>query len=296
MSVLYVPRSTWFLGAPTNNSGTPRPRLAPLRPQMTRHYTGSPPASRNATWAAKDWMPWFQTVALASGKSYEYNYVIPPRADGSAQVWEYAGGYQAAHSAGENDISVGVLFAIGVANHPSFDKYDPTKPTVWEPLTDEMVDAYRWLRDEHLKPLGIVAPSVAEIEHRHMPGAATDCPGQSVIFRDVDLDAPYQPEDWTMRPKPGRPLDTRETGNPFKRGETRTVPIDMASEAILRIQVVNPHEAGWLSLDGGNTVAVNFWPGQPVAAGTVYTGLDVGRIHILATAACDVIVDVQGVG
>jgi hypothetical protein len=194
MTVLFVPRSTWFAGTPTSNAGTPRPRLKVPVPTLTRHYTGSPPSYRAKTWAAEDFMPWFQTVALASAKSYEYNYVIPPRMDGAGpQVWEYAGTYQAAHSQGENDVAIGVLFAIGVANHPSYPTYDPSKPTVWEPLTDGMVDAYRWLRDRLLYESGYVLPSVAEIEHRNMPGAATPCPGNSVIARAADLLVPSVP-------------------------------------------------------------------------------------------------------
>jgi hypothetical protein len=195
MTVLYVPRLAWFQGTPTSNAGVPRPRLRMPVPTITRHYTGSPPSARARTWSAQDYMPDFQRIALAAGKSYEYNYVIPPRADGSAQVWEYAGSYTAAHSAGENDISIGVLFAVGVANHPSYPTYDPTKPTIWEPITDPMVEAYRWLRDRLLTESGSVLPDVAEIEHRAMPGAATICPGRSVIGRAADLLAPLPPEE-----------------------------------------------------------------------------------------------------
>lgn len=198
MDVLYVPRSTWFAGTPTSNSGTPRPRLRVPVPTITRHYTGSPPSARARSWPAQDFMPWFQQVALASGKSYEYNYVIPPRADGSAQVWEYAGTHQAAHSAGENDAAIGVLFAIGVTNHPSYANYDRTRPTVWEECTDPMVAAYRWLRDRLLFDAGFVGDRVLELEHRHMPGAATACPGNSVTARAGDLSAPHTPEDDEM--------------------------------------------------------------------------------------------------
>lgn len=193
MAVQFVSRAAWFAGTPTNNNGTPRPKLAPLRPQMTRHYTGSPVSTKASTWAAKDWMPWFQTVAMASGKSMEYNYVIPPRADGSSQVWEYAGTYQAAHSAGENDVSVGVLFAIGVNNHPSYFNYDPNRPTQWEPITPPMIEAYRYLRDEILIRQGIVAPTVAEIDHKNMPGAATACPGVEIVAHHAELSKPYSP-------------------------------------------------------------------------------------------------------
>lgn len=193
MTVLFVPRSTWYSGAPTSNSGSPRPRLRVPVPTITRHYTGAPPMARARTWSAQDFMPDFQRIALAAGKSYEYNYVIPPRDDGSAQVWEYAGTHRAAHSAGENDVAIGVLFAVGVTNHPSYRNYDPTRPTVWEDCTDAMVTAYRWLRDVLLFDAGVITAAVLEFEHRTMPGAATACPGQSVISRFNDLAEPYPP-------------------------------------------------------------------------------------------------------
>jgi hypothetical protein len=194
MTVQFISRASWSTNPPTSNSGAVRPKLALPVPTITRHYTGSPVSRKASEWPAKEWMPWFQSVALASGKSYEYNYVIPPRADGTAQIWEYAGTYQAAHSAGENHIAVGVLFAIGVNNHPSYQSYDPTRPTQWEPLTDPMVEAYRYLRDEILSRQGIIHPVyVAEVEHQNMPGAATACPGMEVIGRRIDLNQPYTP-------------------------------------------------------------------------------------------------------
>lgn len=192
MGVLFVPRSSWHPGPPTSNNGSTRPKLRRPVPTMTRHYTGSPPDNKVRTWEPDDWMTWLQSVAVNVGKSFEYNYVIPPRAD--AEVWEYAGDYQAAHSSGENDVAVGVLFAIGVTNHPSYSNHDPTKPVVWEPITASMIAAYRWLRDVHLKPSGIVDGNVLEMEHRNMPGAATACPGNSVIAADAALDKPYVEE------------------------------------------------------------------------------------------------------
>ena len=204
MSVQFVPRSTWG-GTPTSNSGTVRLPLAFPVPTITVHYTGSPKIARASTWSAKDFMPDFQRIALASGKSFEYNYVIPPRSDGSAQVWEYAGTYQAAHSAGENAVAIGVLMCIGVDNHPSYKTYDPTKATVWEPLSDGMVEAYRWLRDEHLKHIGAVAVP-AQTPHRNMPDANTACPGNAVLARWGDLLEPYQP----ALPPPPAPEDDHQ--------------------------------------------------------------------------------------
>lgn len=198
MSVVFVPRSSWHPGPPTSNNGSTRPKLVRPVPTITRHYTGSPPDTKVAFWEPGDWMTWFQGVALASGKSFEYNYVIPPRSDGSAQVWEYAGDYQAAHSEGENAVAVGVLFAIGVTNHPSYGNYNPAKPTVWEPVNPAMIDAYRWLRDEYLNERGIVPSRVAEVEHRNMPGANTACPGNSVIGANPELSKPYEPPGGTV--------------------------------------------------------------------------------------------------
>lgn len=191
MTGVFVPRSSWHPSPPTSNAGSTRPKLKRPVPTITRHYMGAPPDAKVRFWEPGDWMTWFQGVAVNAGKSFEYNYVIPPRTDGSAQVWEYAGDYQAAHSEGENAISVGVLFALGVTNHPSYGNYQPTKPTVWEPITPPMIDAYRWLRDEHLTGSGIVADTVAEVEHRNMPGANTACPGESVIAANSQLSQPY---------------------------------------------------------------------------------------------------------
>lgn len=207
MTVVLIPRSSWHPAPPTSNSGVTRPKLARPVPTITRHYTGSPPDAKVRFWEPGDWMTWFQTVAVNAGKSFEYNYVIPPRTDGVAQVWEYAGDYQAAHSSGENDVSIGVLFAIGVTNHPSYGNYNPAKTTVWEPITDPMIDAYRWLRDIHLKGAGIVAATVAEVEHRNMPGANTACPGNQVIAADVELrlpwtETPMGPDYFTLKPPP----------------------------------------------------------------------------------------------
>lgn len=147
--------------------------------------------ARASQWSAIEFMPWFNSVALAAKKPFEYNYVIPPRADGSSQVWEYAGPYQAAHSEGENGVAIGVLFAIGVSNHPSYRTYDPTRPTVWEECTPAMIHAYQWLRDINLEQSGQVLPGVAELEHFLMPGANTACPGEQVTQHGGQLDAPY---------------------------------------------------------------------------------------------------------
>lgn len=212
MTVEFVPRSTWHPQPPTSNSGATRPRLARPVPTITVHYTGAPIRARTRTDDATTYMRRLQQIASGDGKSFEYNYVIPPRTDpAAAVVWEYAGDYQAAHSAGENAVSVGVLFALGVDNHPSYPSFDRNRPTVWELLTPGMVDAYRWLC-EHLINQGVVRSAVAQTPHRNMPGAATACPGNSILQQWADLTAPNPPpggnptmdtpDYFTLRPQP----------------------------------------------------------------------------------------------
>lgn len=194
MTPILVPRSTWYAGPPVNNDGvTARPKLArPVAGGLAIHYTGSPIRARNSTDDPQTYMRWLQDLAFRTKKSFEYNYIIPPRSDGSAQVWEYAGDYMAAHAGSTNNPRyVAVQFALGVSNHPSYSGYDPTKPTVWEPCTDAMVEAFRWLRDRILVPSGLVARSAPMLEDNDLPGRATACPGDAVRGRWVDLGKPY---------------------------------------------------------------------------------------------------------
>jgi hypothetical protein len=295
MTVIFVPRSKWYGGFPTNNSGTVRPKLKLPAPNMTRHYTGSPPSSRARTWAAVDFMPWFQTVARASGKSYEYNYIIPPRSDGTAQVWEYAGLHQAAHSSGENDIAIGVLFAIGVLNHPSYADHNPALPVVWERITDEMIEAYRWLRDVHLNGLNAVLPSVKEIEHRNMPGAATACPGEPTIAADLRLDAPYTEDDMEPLPVPDRIYDSRQSGGEFGAGETRTIPVGMCRKAFLHVTAIGRGSGEWVSISGTDTPSpssIANLDADGVASGGAPVALPDGHVRVRVQVPCHIVVDV----
>jgi hypothetical protein len=195
MTPILVPRSTWYgTGAPVNNDGvTARPKLArPVEGGIAIHYTGSPIRARNSTDDATTYMRWLQDLAFRSKKSFEYNFIIPPRADGSSQVWEYAGDYMAAHAGSTNNPRyVAVQFALGVDNHPSYSSYDPNRPTLWQPCTDAMVEAFRWLRDTILVPSGLVARGAPMVEDNDLPGRATACPGDGVRARWSDLLEPY---------------------------------------------------------------------------------------------------------
>jgi hypothetical protein len=168
------------LPAPHNNDGTTRrPLLAPYRTQLTAHYPGSPLGRSYADMFGdvkkKTYVHSVQRSAQASGKSFEYNYFV--FMDG--EVWEYAGDFLAAHSAGENADAYGVQFVNGQDDL----------------CTDAQVTAYQWLRDIHLKSRQRVTMTAQTIPHREMPGAATACPGpRAVMPRLADLRLPYAPQ------------------------------------------------------------------------------------------------------
>lgn len=153
------------------STGSPRPAISNCD-WVTVHYTGvdvrygdegDTPAEIRA----------IERWAASQSKPNEYNYVIGQ--DHDRFVYEYAGAFRAAHSGGENTRSVGVLFLNG------------TK----EPPTDQQIDKLRWLRDEVLKPSGVVKRDVATTPHKNMPGAATACPGSLILDRWDEFVLPW---------------------------------------------------------------------------------------------------------
>jgi hypothetical protein len=127
-----------------------------------------------------------QRAAIASGKAWEYNYVIG--ADRDPNIYEYAGPYRGAHSAGENDLSIGVLFLLGTGNS----------------ITRGMVRKARWLRYE-LTRWGVLAPTNRYTPHQGMPGAATLCPGASVLGSGAELSRVWDPDTDVA---PAKPIDS----------------------------------------------------------------------------------------
>lgn len=178
---VYRDRAYSGLPAPHNNNGTTlRPFLAPLRPTITCHYPGAPVGKSYAgdtmlgDVKKKIYLLNMQRYAQAAGKSFEYNYLL--FMDG--EVWEYAGDFLAAHSAGDNAESYGVQFVNGQDDL----------------CTDAQVASFRWLRDIHLKSRQRLTVSCACTPHREMPGAQTACPGDRAIMpRLGDLRAPHNP-------------------------------------------------------------------------------------------------------
>jgi hypothetical protein len=153
-----------------NSDGSARPALSD-EPFMTIHYTGV-----NVTYGDPGDTPSeivaLQNYAVLAGKPFEYNYVIGQ--DDDPFIYEYAGTFRAAHSAGENDIAVGVLMFNGTA----------------EPATDKQVRKIQWLR-AYLIETGTLNAGVDTRPHQQMPGANTSCPGQLILNRWAEIETPY---------------------------------------------------------------------------------------------------------
>lgn len=151
-----------------SSSGTLRQPLSNER-WMTAHYTGS-----SIDYTGKDAAEITRQIqrVFSASKPFEYNYVIGHEDDD--RIIEFAGKFQAAHSGGENGDSFGVLFLLGVG----------------EEITDLMIDKWRWLRDVLIAD-GSLSPNVEQLQHRQMPGAATACPGASIIRRWPEFLLPY---------------------------------------------------------------------------------------------------------
>jgi N-acetyl-anhydromuramyl-L-alanine amidase AmpD len=144
-----TPRTDVGLPARVTNTNriTARRALARNLGMIVVHYTGNARSYATADLAKS-------VQSIHRWRANEYNYVI--HADG--RIAEFAGAYQAAHCAGRNATSYGVLFLNGVD----------------DPCTDAQVASFRWLVDV-LKWTQAVAPGVRIAQHGQV--AATACPG-----------------------------------------------------------------------------------------------------------------------
>jgi hypothetical protein len=174
-------------------SGARRPPLE-LAPLIAWHWPGVV-----ATYTGRDIGAVIRAIDAAARARpvpapNEYNYVHGPDDDGL--VYEYAGPFEAAHSAGENDSAVGELFLVPIGGQ----------------ITDAQIVKHQWLRDTILIPQRIVRADVLELPHGEMPGAATQCPGPSVIASRARLIAPYQPPEEDDPNMNARPIVTTWAG------------------------------------------------------------------------------------
>jgi hypothetical protein len=152
----------------------------------------------------------------------------------------------------------------------------------------------------HTEPFGY--PYWTNSSGKACPGATKKAQVRDEILprarqiRAAWLDQPS--EDWIVKPYTKRVLDTRPTNTPLTRDTPRTFPVGMATQALVRIQALDAPRPGYLSIDGGVTSVVNYWPGQPVASDLAYVALDNGNLTLSAhgESGCHVVVDVQGIG
>jgi N-acetyl-anhydromuramyl-L-alanine amidase AmpD len=144
-----IPRTGAGLSAVVRgfNRISKRPLLAKEIPLIVCHYTGVKKRYASLDTAA-------QIRSIDRWKPNEYNYVI----DQAGVVWEFSGEYQAAHCAGYNDRSYGVLFLNGTE----------------EPLTDAQLAAFKFLTGA-LMWTNRVFERAWVVGHRQI--AATACPG-----------------------------------------------------------------------------------------------------------------------
>lgn len=304
VTTIFVPRSAWHPGAPTNNDGSIRRKLTkPLR-GIAVHYTGGPSRTRASTDDAVTYMRWMQAFAQGAGKSFEYNDIIPPRADGSSQLWEYSGEYMAAHAGAVNNLYWwAIQVAIGVDNHPSYSNYNPAKPTVWQPLTDPMIDAFHWRR-RWLVDNGFLLPDHEVREHGQLPTAATTCPGNGVRARWAELTATTTPDpgddDMTPEDPPRRLIDTRKLGAKVQPGQVVEVGVPGGNAVGVNITVTEAEGPGFVTAWGGggkpDTSNVNYDRVGQTIANYATVPIDGDRIRFtVGTSAAHVIVDLQGV-
>ena len=168
-----------------SSSGSPRQALG-FEPWATVHQTGVDVTYRNRT-DVKAEIRKIEQWAAGQGKPNEYNYIIPIFDD--EFIYEYAGGFQAAHSAGENGDSIGVLFLNG--NN--------------EPMTDTQVAKFRWLVHV-LQTFALLSGNCTILPHYAMPGANTGCPKNIMGNRLTELRTPWTEPAPPPPPPPPPPI------------------------------------------------------------------------------------------
>lgn len=247
MTVTARPRAEIFGDRlPVNNDGTPRPLLAPGRPYLTVHYTGSWSDFADFDDSAAEVAAIERFASSATKRTpWEYNWPV----DTQGVVWTYSGEYQAAHSAGENSLAYGVILLLGVNQAPS----------------TAMVDAFRRLRYELVRD-GALAAGHLVLPHRAMPGAATTCPGDAVMARWPDFVAPWMPP----IPIPNQPEEEEVAAVLVRADDGYIYVTDQKSYAHL-VMEGDPSEAEWLRDEVGALVMPDGgpWPLSPAASSFV---------------------------
>jgi hypothetical protein len=146
-------------GVVCKSDGTPRPALSVPLDTFGVHYGG----------AGTSWLDFGDTPAelrgielnhaRPNGKPNEYNSV----SDSASETWEYAGRFQAAHSAGNNGTVWGHLVLYGLEN-------------LTEPQAQGLIRGIRRARAQCVRA-GYITSWHLVLPHHLLPGANTSCPG-----------------------------------------------------------------------------------------------------------------------
>jgi hypothetical protein len=195
-----VPRTEIGLPAVvTSSGGSPRPKVHAPAKFVIHHYTGVNVNFKDVGDTAAE-IRGIQAYAARVGKPFEYNYVN--HGDPDDLVFEYAGPYRAAHSAGENSIGLGVLHLLGTQEVMD----------IW------MADKAKWL-NHVFRVYGMIDARTVQVAHGDAPGASTACPGPHVRFWLPEFGKVWVPPPSEAvpppkpEPKPPVPVDPPDSSN-----------------------------------------------------------------------------------
>lgn len=172
---ILVPRAEIGLDPVVRNAnGSPRPKVDLPAAYVTHHWTGVNVNFGDIGDTIAEILA-IEAYAQSAGKPNEYNYVN--HMDPDNKVFEYAGQYRAAHSAGENSIALGILHLLGIR----------------EVISLLMVDKIRWLNTVFAH-FGMRDAGTMDRGHRQMPGGVTACPGDIISWWIPEMSRLIVPE------------------------------------------------------------------------------------------------------
>jgi hypothetical protein len=156
----WYPETDGYTIDPVMTSGrTPRPPLRVPMSTFAVHYAGAGSSWLDEGDTGRELRSIEVNHARPTGKPNEYNSV----SDISAETWEYAGPYRAAHSAGNNSTVWGHLVLYGLE-----------RLNDWH--ADRLIMGIRRARAQAVAAGWLTADHVVA-GHRDLPNARTPCPG-----------------------------------------------------------------------------------------------------------------------
>jgi N-acetylmuramoyl-L-alanine amidase len=237
------------------------------------HYTGAPSTPERYDDVVAFLQRTQREYVATRGYSIGYNWVV----DRTDRIWEARGiDYRCAANGNTETNRRGPAILCMVNGD--------------EPAGPLMIEAVRTVVDfcqtQAGRPLNIVG---------HRDVRATSCPGDG-LYQQIQTGV-FKPLEDTMQPlvRPRRVYDSRNaSAGRLARGQWRQILVGR-DQVHAHITVVDPDGAGYLAMCGDSTGTdsslVNFAAGQTAMCGAPIATID-GRIRVIASANCDVIVDI----